>query len=86
MTTSSSRLLGTGIRGSASGGDSNRHQTIGRCDLLIPLPVPHPIIICLLIYNRHRDIGAIPLESEACRILIRYLEGGANAGSTRNKE
>ena len=50
------------------------------CQLLVPLPIPHPILICLLIYNRHRDVGAIPLESDACRIFIRYLEGSRLPG------
>lgn len=55
------------------------------CELLIPLPIPHPVMICLLIYNRHRDVGAIPLESESCRLLVRYLEGSATP-SARTKE
>lgn len=54
-------------------------------ELLVPLPVPHPVLICILIYNRHRDVGAIPLESESCRLLIRYLEGSVTP-SSRMKE
>ena len=53
--------------------------------MLIPLPIPHPVMICLLIYNRHRDIGAIPLDSESCRLLVRFLEGSATP-SSRTKE
>ena len=55
------------------------------CELLTPLPIPHPVLICLLIYNRHRDVGAIPLESESCRLLLRWLEGSATP-SVRTKE
>uniref|UniRef100_A0A0P5JHB7 Uncharacterized protein n=1 Tax=Daphnia magna TaxID=35525 RepID=A0A0P5JHB7_9CRUS len=53
-------------------------------ELLVPLPVSHPVLICILIYNRHRDVGAIPLESESCRLLIRYLEGSVTL--SRRKE
>jgi hypothetical protein len=53
-------------------------------ELLIPLPVSHPVLICILIYNRHRDVGAIPLESESCRLLIRFLEGSVTL--SRRKE
>lgn len=77
----------TGISGAWSDRSWSTHDT-GRSgwnsELLIPLPVPHPVLICLLIYNRHRDVGAIPLETESCRLLMRYLEGSATpSGRTR---
>lgn len=65
--------------------DQEANRSNWSCELLIPLPIPHPVMICLLIYNRHRDIGAIPLESESCRLLVRFLEGSTTL-STRTKE
>ena len=53
----------------------------GNFELLIPMPIPHPVLICLLIYNRHRDVGAITLESESCRLLLRYIQGSTTLSS-----
>jgi len=61
------------------------HHLGGSFELLIPLPIPHPVLICLLIYNRHRDVGAITLESESCRLLLRYIQG-SNTLSSHTKE
>lgn len=61
------------------------HHLGGNFELLIPLPIPHPVLICLLIYNRHRDVGAISLESESCRLLLRYIQGSTTLSSHKKE-
>ncbi|CAG0891043.1 unnamed protein product [Darwinula stevensoni] len=51
--------------------------------LMIPLPIPHPVLICALIYNRDNE-ESVPLESRICQHIMADLERSrpANAPPT----
>lgn len=41
--------------------------------LLIPLPVPHPVVIAITIHNRDSE-QPIPIDSDICREIMRAVE------------
>ncbi|KAK2714521.1 uncharacterized protein LOC136039927 isoform X2 [Artemia franciscana] len=48
-------------------------------NLIIPLPIPHPAVIAVLIFNRDAEerVDAIPLDSELVKGILKSLEGVA---------
>lgn len=42
--------------------------------LLIPLPVPHPVVIAVTIHNRDSEQQPIPIDSDVCREIMRAVE------------
>lgn len=54
----------------------NQNKPFAPDKMIIPLPIPHPVHIAVIIYNRDSD-NPIPLESELCQNILQGIEDGA---------